>query len=156
MKIQMPDSPQTQQFVYASSRIRNPAPRLIKVVIYCTITAMAMILTTTPALAKDKPRRPGTSLNAHELNRYQYCGRDADCEIVSNGCCDCYAGTAEVAINKEQIDDFRSRFDCNKVSCANRKPLKSCGTKLISCVNHRCLLVDSDKNQDFGKTREMY
>lgn len=154
MEIPMQDSPQAQQFADAPSPIRHTASRLTKVVLCCTIIAVTMTLTTTSALAKDKPRPAGAPLNAHELNRYQYCGRDADCMIVSNGCCDCHAGTADVAINKEQIDDFRSRFDCNKVSCAHRKPIKSCGTKLISCVNHRCTLVDNEKYQDLGEPLE--
>lgn len=92
------------------------------------------------APAPAKARQLGTTrpLAAFDLGRYQYCGDDRDCVVVTNGCCDCANGGSDVAINKEHLDEFSKRFDCMHVQCGQKAAQPRCGEGLVSCVNHTC------------------
>ncbi len=73
-----------------------------------------------------------------ELARYQYCGDDRDCIIVSNGCCDCANGSPDVSINKDRLAAYEARFNCVDVLCGEKSVDPICGSGVVSCVNHKC------------------
>ena len=85
------------------------------------------------------------SLSEFELAKYQYCGQDSDCVIATNGCCDCVNGSPEVAINKDRVQAFESRFKCLSVSCGTIDANPHCGNGVVSCVSHRCQYFDDRK-----------
>ena len=82
------------------------------------------------------------ALNDFELAKYQYCGRDSDCVVSINGCCDCANGGIEVSVNKDRVESFRSRFDCLHVACTRRAASPPCQSGVVSCVSHRCQYFD--------------
>lgn len=87
-------------------------------------------------------------LSEFELGRYQYCGADKDCMVVNNGCCDCANGGKDVAINKERLQAFKSRFDCIQVVCTQLAAEQLCGSGLLSCINHKCKYFESKEAID--------
>lgn len=87
------------------------------------------------------------AISDFELARYQYCGQDSDCVVSVNGCCDCANGSAEVAINKSRLKDFRKRFDCLKYSCGDKDPDPRCGNGVVSCISHKCEYYDDVKRE---------
>ena len=80
-----------------------------------------------------------------ELLRYTYCGDDRDCVKAVNGCCDCANGGEDVAVNKERLLNFRDRFDCVHVPCGEEERTPSCGSGVVTCVNHRCHYIEPDR-----------
>lgn len=93
---------------------------------------------------KDITKKITTSqrLTDFEVGRYQYCGKDSDCTVVNNGCCDCVNGGQDVAINKLNVERFRKRFACDSVTCGMKVGMHPCGQGIISCVNHKCHYID--------------
>lgn len=85
------------------------------------------------------------AISDFELARYQYCGQDSDCVVSVNGCCDCANGSAEVAVNKNRLGDFRKRFDCLKYSCGDKDADPRCANGVVSCVSHKCQYLDDTK-----------
>ena len=81
-------------------------------------------------------------LSEFELGRYQYCGKDTDCTVSINGCCDCANGGIEVGVNKERLEDFRQRFDCLYFECGRKLANPPCANGVVSCVNHKCKYFD--------------
>lgn len=88
-------------------------------------------------------------LSDYELVKYQYCGEDKDCVIAINGCCDCANGGVEVAVNKERLEDFKSRFACLHVKCGSNSPEPLCENGVVSCISHRCVYYDERPTQKF-------
>jgi len=89
---------------------------------------------------KQEPKRP--SLSEIDLLPYQYCGKDSDCMQVINGCCQCVQGDLYVAINKDPLEAFQSRFSCNDVVCPKSEYVSySCEDGVVTCLSHRCLHV---------------
>ena len=97
------------------------------------ILSIAILLLATLGVAETK-EKVTVALNEGELNKYQYCGSDADCIVVRNGCCEC---EAFAAINKEHQATFESQFDCLKASCPTTDTT-SCKQGVVSCVEHKC------------------
>ena len=91
-----------------------------------------------------RKRGPAEALGEFALAKYQYCGRDADCTVAKNGCCDCANGGEEVAINKERREAFRKNFECLYVSCGEVVPTEPCRSAVVSCVDHRCRYVSDE------------
>ncbi|MCB0322388.1 MAG: hypothetical protein KDD69_02410 [Bdellovibrionales bacterium] len=83
------------------------------------------------------------ALGDFELAKYQYCGRDSDCVVAINGCCDCVNGGTEVAVNAERLAAFEARFDCLHVQCSHNPANPPCENGVVSCVNHRCRYFDN-------------
>lgn len=80
------------------------------------------------------------TLNDKDLLPYQYCGKDSDCMQVINGCCQCMQGDKYVAINKDRLEAFQARFNCENMQCPKEEPFSySCEEGVISCLNHRCI-----------------
>lgn len=77
-------------------------------------------------------------LGEFDLARYQYCGKDSDCVLTVNGCCDCEQGGQQVAVNQQRLEDFRKNFDCLYVSCGEGQPDNRCANAVVSCVDHKC------------------
>lgn len=99
--------------------------------------------------AKDNFKKKGFKLgkgqlSKFELGRYQYCGDDRDCIIVSNGCCDCANGSPDVAINKDRLASFEARFSCVDVICGEKAADPICGSGVVSCINHKCKYFAAD------------
>jgi hypothetical protein len=93
-----------------------------------------------------KPASGNTApLSDFELGRYQYCGKDADCVVSINGCCDCANGGMEVAVNKERLEDFRKRFECLYVECGRKPANPPCANGVVSCIEHKCKYFDDAK-----------
>ncbi len=106
------------------TKIKKPAkPVLVKVP-----TAQKVALA-------EKSTKP---ISGFELGKYQYCGEDRDCVPAVNGCCDCANGGEDVAVNRERLEAFRSRFECLNVSCSEKSREPVCGSGLVSCLNHKC------------------
>ncbi len=78
------------------------------------------------------------SLSAKELLKYQYCGKDSDCMAVINGCCQCIQGDPYVAINKDSLEAFKSKFYCEDVLCPKEESTFACEDGVVSCVSHKC------------------
>lgn len=87
------------------------------------------------------------AISDFELARYQYCGQDSDCVVSVNGCCDCANGSAEVAVNKNRLADFRKRFDCLKYSCGDKDADPRCENGVVSCISHKCQYIDDVKRE---------
>jgi len=87
--------------------------------------------TTPPTIYKD-------SMPADVLAQYQTCTKDDECAFVNNGCCDCGNGGEEAAINKNELDAFRARFDCTGVPCTEMARIPACGSGIVSCVEGKC------------------
>lgn len=77
-------------------------------------------------------------LEEFDLARYQYCGKDSDCVLTVNGCCDCEQGGQQVAVNQQRLEDFRKNFECLYVSCGEGQADNRCANAVVSCVDHRC------------------
>lgn len=109
----------------------------------------------TPAIRKT-PAASGntTPLSDFELARYQYCGKDSDCTIAINGCCDCANGGTEVAVNKERLEVFRKRFDCLYVQCGSEPADPPCESGVVSCLNHRCAYFDESRKKQQKDEKE--
>jgi hypothetical protein len=88
---------------------------------------------------------PAYSLPESELAKYQYCGKDSDCMQVINGCCQCLQGDPFTTINKNMLEDFRKKFNCNKVTCPDDNRAFSCHDGLVSCINYRCHYYPPDE-----------
>ena len=99
--------------------------------------------------SSEKQRTPQEPLGAFELARYQYCGRDSDCIIVQNGCCDCAQGGEQAAINKNRLEAFEANFSCLNAECGEREPRRviSCRDAVVSCVQHKCKHISSEEFQ---------
>lgn len=97
------------------------------------ISIVAILLLSVVGFAETKEKST-VALSETALNKYQYCGSDADCIVVRNGCCDC---EAFAAINKEHQKAFEAEFDCLKASCPTTNPT-SCAQGVVSCVEHKC------------------
>jgi len=104
------------------------------------------------ASSEKAPRTLGSTgpLSAFELGRYQYCGEDRDCVFAVNGCCDCANGSEDVSVNRERLEAFRSRFSCLYVACGEKTREPTCGSGIVSCVNHKCrYFTDAAVDQEF-------
>lgn len=88
-----------------------------------------------------KPKGETKPLSDFELGKYQYCGDDRDCVVAQNGCCDCANGGADVAVNKDRLSAFNTRFDCLYVSCGEEEITPPCGSGVVSCINHKCRYI---------------
>ena len=101
------------------------------------------------AQSSEKQRTPLEPLGAFELARYQYCGRDVDCIIVQNGCCDCAQGGEQAAINKNRLEAFEANFSCLNAECGEREPARviSCRDAVVSCIQHKCHHISSGEFQ---------
>ncbi len=77
-----------------------------------------------------------------ETLKYRTCTTDSDCIYINNGCCDCANGGEDLAINKNQQEEFLNEFDCKGVICT--EVYRECGTDEIQCINNICeyFLVD--------------
>lgn len=93
----------------------------------------SILLLVTIGIAETLPKI-STPLAEAELNKYQYCGTDADCMLVRNGCCKCENFTA---INREHQQKFEKQFDCLKASCPTTETT-TCNQGVVSCVEHKC------------------
>ena len=100
-----------------------------------------------PQVQSDETKTTANSepLDAFELGRYQYCGQDSDCVVATNGCCDCANGGEDVAVAKERLEDFKSRFNCLKTPCTKKAAVPPCGSGLVSCIEHKCKYVPRQK-----------
>ncbi len=82
--------------------------------------------------------KPSTGeISEYELSKYQYCGNDDDCIVVSNGCCDCANGSEDVSINKDKLEDFKSRFNCLNYTCSSNSA-HECADGVVSCISNQC------------------
>lgn len=100
-----------------------------------------------------KPVGNTSPLGDFELARYQYCGKDSDCVVSANGCCDCANGTKEVAVNKERLQAFRERFDCLYFQCGTKRADPPCQSGVVSCLNHRCVYFDEAREKTEEKDK---
>lgn len=103
-------------------------------------------------LAKDSFKKKALKsgkgqLSKFELGRYQYCGDDRDCIVVSNGCCDCANGSPDVSINKDRLPAFQERFSCVDVICGEKSADPICGSGVVSCINHKCNYFHQGENE---------
>lgn len=115
-----------------------------------TVCFGIFILTCTAVFAESKTDKVQKPLDDFEVGRYQYCGKDSDCTIANNGCCDCANGGKDVAINKKRLEDFKARFSCNDVMCTEMAADPRCGSGLVSCINHKCKLFERSEAPDKG------
>jgi len=95
-------------------------------------------VTTSSLSARPQASSSKMVLSEYELGKYQYCGKDSDCAIATNGCCDCANGSPDVSVNKERLEDFRSRFSCSNIRCGSKDAYPTCGSGLVSCISHKC------------------
>ena len=87
---------------------------------------------------KIKAKSSTGEISDYELSKYQYCGVDNDCIVVSNGCCDCANGSEDVSINKDKLEDFKKRFNCLNYSCTKNDPEPRCAGGVVSCISNQC------------------
>lgn len=106
--------------------------KIAKSMLVCVMTALGASAAVADGAGNSGP------LDKFELGRFQYCGSDADCIHVTNGCCDCANGGEDVAINKDYQERFRQKFDCLNVACTMRAAEPPCGSGVVSCVDHKC------------------
>ena len=93
-------------------------------------------------------------LTDDQLHKYQYCGKDNDCVVANNGCCDCANGSPVVSINRDRVKDFRKRFSCNNISCGKEYAGTACDTGYVACVSHKCRYVTTLQFEIFGGNLE--
>ena len=72
------------------------------------------------------------------------CTQDADCVLVSTGCCSCNNGGTYLAIHKSEKDSYESEL---KKRCSVPQICKTwyrCGEWLdkAQCINSKCSVVD--------------
>ena len=92
-------------------------------------------------------------LSAFDLGKYQYCGSDKDCVLAQNGCCDCANGGQDIAINRERVSAFQSRFDCLHVNCTEKASDPACASGVVSCINHKCRYISDEPSSSKKKRR---
>ncbi len=78
-------------------------------------------------------------LSDQELKAYQTCSIDTDCVYTHNGNCDCANGGKDAAINKEQLDAFRSLFA--KGACTEVARIPPCGSGQVKCLDGFCTYI---------------
>lgn len=93
-------------------------------------------------------------LSDFDLGKYQYCGTDSDCILAQNGCCDCANGGQDIAINKERVSAFQSRFDCLHVECTEKATEPPCASGVVSCINHKCRYIGEEPSSSKKKKRK--
>ncbi len=84
------------------------------------------------------PKVDTGAISEFELAKYQYCGSDSDCIVVTNGCCDCANGSEDVSINKDKLEDFEKRFNCLNYTCSKKDAEPRCGQGVVSCISNQC------------------
>lgn len=70
-----------------------------------------------------------------ETRAYRACTHADECEYVTNGCCDCNNGGADLAVRRDMKAEFRKRFVCDQ-PCTVVGPL--CGQGTVSCEQGLC------------------
>jgi len=103
-----------------------------------------LLLIAIPNIVVADSKTTSKPIDAFELGKYQYCGKDSDCVVAVNGCCDCVNGAEDVAVNKGHYDSFRTRFRCLSMLCPELDNTK-CAKGVVSCIEHKCnYLTDLD------------
>ena len=76
-------------------------------------------------------------LSEQQTLKYRACQTADDCIYAKNGCCDC--SSYDIAINKNQVDNFAAEFDREQAACpAIYRIGPECGAGTVSCVNNLC------------------
>ena len=80
-------------------------------------------------------------LSSDKLSEFQSCAVDSDCVVAQNGCCDCANGGQDVAVNKDELDDFQSSFNCAAVLCTALGAIPPCGSGTTKCDLGKCTFI---------------
>jgi hypothetical protein len=92
--------------------------------------------------ASGAPRDAGASAAAKKLAPAMACATDADCVLVTDGCCDCANGGKQRAVPKRAP---RPAADpaCKEVMCTMMMSTDpSCG-KRAACLEHACAMREA-------------
>jgi len=74
------------------------------------------------------------------LNNFQECAKDDDCVYANNGFCDCANGGEQVAVNKDNLEDFENLFKPKTVPCTKKgSPIPCDIGGGIKCESGQCV-----------------
>ena len=85
------------------------------------------------------PRTPGFSLPEEATLEYRRCTRDEECVYVTNGCCRCLSSRADLAVNRDRVEDFKRHLNCPSMACRMIGRNPPCGIGRISCDDGLCV-----------------
>lgn len=92
------------------------------------------------ACGESDEARPGVQdpLPDAQTLEYRDCSVDEDCVVAQNGCCDCANGGEDIAVRADEVQEFRSRFDCGEASCTLLGSDPPCGCGFATCEAGQC------------------
>ncbi len=96
---------------------------------------------TEPAHQEDEvPRTFVHGLPEEETLIYRGCQKDEECVYVTNGCCPCTSPGAELAVHRDQAEDFKSILNCSHaVRICPTIAVSACKKGHISCDQGLCV-----------------
>lgn len=71
-----------------------------------------------------------------QTRAYRACTSHAQCTYVQNGCCDCANGGQDFAVARDQVNAFRSQFQCTG-QCTEM--YRECRKGKIACEQGLCV-----------------
>merc|ERR1712150_225726 len=79
-------------------------------------------------------------LSQASLSNFQECAKDDDCVYANNGYCECANGGEQVAVNKDNLEDFENLFKSKMVPCTKRRSPIPCDIGGgIKCESGQCV-----------------